>query len=117
MLSPEHLRSLLWHHLNSEILTCEFERNTYPMTGDTRPDASWRDHLLRTFSVRLRGAEQHNTDADLIRELKRFVSELEVLDRTADLYSWQARTASGYYGGWATADRIIYAVKSNNNQR
>jgi hypothetical protein len=117
MAPSEHLRAILMQHLNTEVLTCEFDRKGYPMTPDTRPDASWRDHLLRTFSVRLRLAEQHNSDACLIQELKRFISALEALDRTADLYCWQARTDSGYFGGWATADRIIYATRSNNDER
>src|SRR5688572_14384247 len=102
MLSLEQLRLLLTQDLNAKILTCEFDLKTYPMKPDTRLDASWRDHLLRIASVRLRGAEQDGSDANLIQEMKRFVCALEGLDRTTDLYCWQARTDSGYYGGWAT---------------
>jgi len=112
MLSPDQIRSLLQQHLNAEIVTFEFTQKTYPMKTDTQPDASWRDHHLRTFSVRLRSAIEHKASPDLIAELKSFVSSLERLDRTADLYSWQARTAAGYYYGWATENKVIYTTKT-----
>ncbi|HEX8371892.1 MAG TPA: hypothetical protein VF585_03860 [Chthoniobacterales bacterium] len=114
MLTLEEFQSLLKQHLGAEIVCCELERKSYPRTPDTRPDASWRDHLLETFSARLRGAEQQKKDATFITELRSFVSTLQILDRTDDLYSWQARTAEGLFGGWATEDRIIYMTKANS---
>ena len=113
---PSSLEQLLKQHQNTEIVSCEFDRMAYPMKPDTRPDASWRDHLLRTFTVRLALAEEHSADASLIAEIRSFVSALESLDRTADLYCWQARTVAGHYSGWATADRIIHTTKSRNDE-
>jgi len=107
MLTLEQLQSLFQVRLGSEIIKCEFDRKTFPMRPDTRTDASWCDHLLRIFSIRLRGAKENNVDSDLITEMQNFVTALESLDRTADLYIWMAHTALGHYGGWATEDRIL----------
>lgn len=107
MLSSEQFKSLLAQSLDAEIHSVEFDLMTYPKKPDTRPDASWRDHLLRTFSVRLKGAIEHKADSGLVAELTRFVENLERLDRTVSLYCWQAKTSRGSFSGWATDGEII----------
>ena len=115
MLSSEQFKSLLAQSLDAEIHSFEFDPKTYPMKPDTRPDASWRDHLLRTFSVRLKGAIEHKVDATLVDELSQFVSSLERLDRTANLYCWQAKTNKGGFSGWATDEQIISTNKHSSD--
>ena len=111
MLSSEQFKSLLAHAFTEEIRSYEFEIKSYPMRSDTRPDASWRDHLLRTFSIRLKNSIQHKADSALINELSQFVGHLEQLDRTANLYCWQAQTSKGGFSGWATDLQIIHTSK------
>jgi hypothetical protein len=113
MQSPEHFRVLIEQHLGKAVLKYEVERKPYPMQRDTRPDASWRDHLLHIFSARLRTAEQHQADPALITDLKDFIAALERLPRTVELYCWSAHTKDAYYSGWASVDRIIHTTRSN----
>ena len=114
------LEQLLKQHLGAEIVSCQFDRKAYPRRPDAGPDAgpdaSWRDDLLRTFKIRLALAEEHNADASVISETRSFVSTLEALDRTADLYSWQDRTVMGHYTGWATAERVVHITRSRNDE-
>ena len=77
------------------------------MRPDSRADASWRDHLLRIFSIRLEIAKENKVAPDLIKEMQSFVTALEMLDRKSDLYIWKASTKSGHFIGWATEERII----------
>ena len=82
---------------------------------DEKTGQSWKEHLTRTFEVRLEGAIERGIDSEVIDETRGFLKHLEVFTPDRQLSLFSAKTRSKNLGGWAIDDEIVFCVASSND--
>ena len=112
-MNQESLREQINQRFGDDVTINKFIRkdDRLPLLNDD--DYSWRDYLLETFGLRLKIAEKKHVDLDILSETKSFINELQKLPEDAILYIWQASSDANRYLGWASEEKLIYAIKLN----
>lgn len=105
------LKELLLERFGEVIEIISFDKKTDRLPLLNNEDYSWRDYLLQIFELRMKHADKRNVDPDVLEETKNFIEHLKKLPEDAILYIWQAKSVSNSYGGWASEESLIYALK------
>ncbi|MHC4872839.1 MAG: hypothetical protein ACYTFY_13435 [Planctomycetota bacterium] len=111
-MDKEILEAQCFELFGKEVEVYEINTKHYIKPEEGKSEHSWKNHLLYVAEGRLKGCKESGAGGLLISELEDFISELLRLDEKDTLYSWQGRSSSFHYSGWANSKKNIYCTKS-----
>ena len=106
-MSATRLATAISNRFRDAAAITSFKRKEWFM--DPRTEYTWRDHLLRTFSRRLRHVTP-SVSPQVIDEATRFVGLLEQFSPDDTPAYFSARSDFAVYDGWAINYEIAYCI-------
>ncbi len=91
-----------------------FEAKTWYM--DAASTQTWRDHLSRSFSIRLELSRERGSDPDYEAEVSAFLADLQALESGTPLFVFLALSDSSVYSGWATDQKVIHWTRMDRSK-